>query len=376
IEIGTGDVVALLQYICPPSALQPIPAHLLSRPLLQRHHFLAISPDDPAAYLTWPSDHPDTALALLECVNPDNLESTHPDVRYAADPEAVYAHVRITPTIILPSSHPHSDTCLRLIFLWDQLSRSWRYHNSAPGSFSKDSHSDLSHAMTLFHSPDDFLQERSYTFTVDNFDGNNDDDAYWNAYSIAGDIPPPSHRPIKPTPGTDAEDAYWAQYSTVQGSADSTVPSPRPVDRQHQPQNPESEADQRIFVPSSELNPDLPRKEIYNPLAPPSPSSLSRKLAALPTRPDSPPLQEEDDDPSSASASATSQSPQSLHADFTQEPFVVSHSAADVAVDANAAGNAAADEALKSAIRGLFRLWRAGARSQQDFLALVHQATD
>lgn len=220
--ISRGDILNVLQYIAPPSSLQPIPPHLLSLPLLQRHHFLAITPDDPAAYLTWPSDHPDTVLALLECIKPDDLSdllaadsSIHPDIHYTADRESVYAHVRITPTTILPSSHPDPEASLRLIFLWDQKSNSWRYHNSALGSFPKGSHSDLSHAMALFQSPDDFLQERTYAFSVDNLD--DEDDAYWNAYNAVGDPPVSSGRPTKHTPGADTEDAYWAQYSSVQG---------------------------------------------------------------------------------------------------------------------------------------------------------------
>lgn len=218
IPLSTDHVVNLLHYICPPSNLKPVPAHLLSLPLLQRHHFLSITTDNPIDYLTWPTDRSHSVLSLLESINPDILPldplSIYPDIHYAADPEALYAHIRITPTTILPSSHPDTVSSLRIIFLWDQSSSSWRYHNSATGPFPKDSHSDLSHAMALFQSPDDFLPERTYTFTVDGPDA--DDDAYWNAYSAVGDNHL-SSAPIKPVIATDSEDAYWAQYSSIQG---------------------------------------------------------------------------------------------------------------------------------------------------------------
>ncbi|KAJ3576665.1 hypothetical protein NP233_g287 [Leucocoprinus birnbaumii] len=382
LPITTGDVAVVLQHICPPSAHQRVPAHLLSLPLLQRHHFLSISPDDPAAYLTWPDSDSQRVLALLEEIRPEDLsellpahvDATDALIRYAADPEAVYAHVRISSTPIHPSPslHPDSEPSLRLVFLWDQPSSSWRYHNSAIGDFPKGSHSDLSHAMTLFHSPDDFLPERTYTLSVDNFD--DDDDAYWNAY---GTGEPLQSAPVKSVPGADTEDAYWAQYASIQGSADSTIPSPRPRDRQLQP----IEGDQRVFVPSTELNPDLLHGELYNPLAPPSPSSLSRRLASLPTRPDSPPLHEEDD-ASSASASATSPSPQSPHPDLDEggEPSIVLPPAAnDTAQERTQTADVnykPADEALKGTIRGLYQLWRSGERSQQDFMALVKQSIE
>lgn len=384
--ITPGDVAAVLQYVCPPSALQRVPGHLLSLPLLQRHHFLNISPDDPVGYLTWPADGSQRVLALLEDIRPEDLPELlpahgHDDsrIRYVADPEAVYAHVRISPIPIPPSDPPDSRTSLRLIFLWDQPSSSWRYHNSAIGDFPKHAHSDLSHAMALFHSPDDFLPERTYSFNVDNLD--DDDDAYWDAYG-AGEQPLQAG-PTKSIPGADTEDAYWAQYSSIQGqcapesppdpradqianlgSADSTIPSPLPRDRQLQP----AERDQRIFVPSTEFNPDIPQSEFYDPLSPPSPSNLSRRLAALPTRPDSPPLQEEDE-PSSASASAASPSPQSPHADLVEPEEAI------VALPA-AVNSKTADEALKGTIRGLYQLWRSGERSQQDFIELVKQAIE
>ncbi len=157
------------------------------------------------------------------------------------------------------------------------------------------------------------------------------------------------------------------------GSADSTIPSPRPLGRDlEHSQN--AENDQSVFVTSSELNPDLCRSEIYNPLVPPSPSSLSRRLAALPTRPDSPPLQEAD--LPSTSVSEASPSPQSPQTNIPEESLAMLSSATVPTIDADSAKNITADEALKSTIRGLHSLWRSGARSKEDFLAIVREAIE
>lgn len=371
--IAIGDVARVLYYICPPSALQPLPIHLLSVPLLQRHHFLAISAHDPVAYLTWPGDsNSESVLALLEDIRPEDWPPAglNVHIRYAADPDAVYAHVRFNS---IPAFHPDTQSSVRLIFLWDQPSNSWRYHNCVLGDFPKHTYSDLSHAMALF--PDDCLPEHTQSLSIENPD---DDDVYWNAYEASEQ----SHQFI-PVPRADTEDAYWAQYASVQGqcapesppdphtnqihpsgSADSTIPSPRPHNRRLQL----AEGDHRIFVPSSKLNSDLPQFDLYNPLAPPSPSSLSRRLASLPTRPDSP-LQ---GDPCSISASATSPC---HHADFTgaEEPSTVR---LRPVVQSAEAISMFADEALKNTIRGLYQLWRTGKKSRRDFLTLVERAID
>jgi len=380
--IAIGDVARVLYYICPPSALQPLPSHLLSVPLLQRHHFLAISTHDPAAYLTWPGNsNSESVLALLEDIRPEDWPpgGLDVDIRYGADPDAVYAHVRLNS---IPAFHPDTQSSVRLIFLWDQSSNSWKYHNCAFGDFPQHTHSDLSHAMALF--PDDFLPEHTQSLSIDSPDGEDDDEVYWNAYEASEQSL--QSIPAKPVPRADSEDAYWAQYASVQGqcapesppdlhtnqihpsgSADSTIPSPRP----HNCRLQSAEGDQRIFVPSSKLNPDLPQLDLYNPLAPPSPSSLLRRLASLPTRPDSPPLQDEDD-PSSDSAFVTSPS---HHADLigAEEPSTV---LLRPVVQSAEAISMSADEALKNTIRGLYQLWRTGKKSRQDFLTLVERAIE
>lgn len=217
-ELTTGDVLPVLHCICPPSQLAPIPPHLLSPPLLQRHYFLALSTHSPLDYLAWPPDHSDLLLPLLESINPDDLSdllSAHnPLIRYSADAEDLYAHF-----LLSPAQHPdvRSDQYLRIIFLWDPKSNSWKYHSIAASPFPKDSHSDLARVMALFQSPDDFLPDHSYAFTND---GEHNDNAYWDAYDAADTV---SSHPVKPSVTDDSEDAYWAQYSSIQGLDSSPV---------------------------------------------------------------------------------------------------------------------------------------------------------
>lgn len=187
--ITAATVDTLLEYVD-----RAIPPYLLSKPLLQRHHFLGISPDNPAEYLAWPSSDRSHAVRLLLQSHP--IPPSHDTplcVNYTADPENILAHVRITPD-------------LRLIFLWD--SDQWLYHNLALMPFPPKSYSTFDDALVAYTS-DDFLQEQSYSVTVD-------DDSYWNSYGNDSDQPSISADALDPTPSS--EDAYWAQYSTVQGS--------------------------------------------------------------------------------------------------------------------------------------------------------------
>ncbi len=122
IPISSYTVNLILQYISPPSQLaRPIPSDLLSRSLLQRHALLEISPQDPSAYLSWPSSDSDRAIHHLESLQMP-LDELAPDflVGYTVDPERAYAHVHVKPT---------GDNGLRLVFEWDG-EQSWKYHDS------------------------------------------------------------------------------------------------------------------------------------------------------------------------------------------------------------------------------------------------------
>lgn len=107
-----------LQYTIPPSEL---PTHLVSRPLLQRHHFLSISPSDPS-YLCWPHPGADphktvAALELLATQDHEQLVRTA-QIRYQTA-EPVYARVWLGDVV-------------QLVFVWeeDEDGAGWRYFDA------------------------------------------------------------------------------------------------------------------------------------------------------------------------------------------------------------------------------------------------------
>lgn len=190
--LSAATVLITLDWITPPSLLSPLPPHLLSSALRQRHHFLRISPDNPSEYLTWPSggttQH--TVIERLEAL-PKPTEHLSCNVRYSADDESAFAHVEISSDI---------SPGLRLIFQWDP--DGWKYHNIALMPFPPNTFESLLEAMSIKSVP------QSPTIVLD------DDDSYWNAYSRDGD----HEGPIKSAaPEPLSEDAYWARYTSVQG---------------------------------------------------------------------------------------------------------------------------------------------------------------
>lgn len=349
--ITAATVDTVLEYVD-----RGIPAYLLSKPLLQRHHFLGISPDNAEEYLAWPS--PDRSHAVRLLLESHPIPPSHDTplcVNYTADPENILAHVRITPE-------------LRLVFLWD--SNQWLYHNLALMPFPPNSYSTFNDALVAYSS-DDFLQEQSYSLTVD-------DDSYWNSYGNDSDQPSISADALDETSGS--EDAYWAQYSTVQGSGDSTLPSPLPTKQKFPRDDPE-----RVIVPSEDLQ--IYHADPYNPLEPPSPEALSRRLAALSAAESgaaSPPLF--DDSPTTDSNTASPQLTEVAPTEdssfpspgVSQEPvneFLVVDPGDSVSLDN-------AEELLRDNIKALFRLWKSGRgetstdRDKDIFLASVRQALE
>lgn len=197
-EISTGIVFRLLDHIT-----DEIPVNLISKPLLQRHHFLGLTPHD-SEYLIWPSENQSHVLQLLSTEPLPSQEHTeHLSVHYTADKEHLLAHVRITPE-------------LRLVFLWDMDHKDWRYHNVDTMPFPVNSYSRFNDAVAVY-SPDDFLQEQCHDAHVSG-DQDEDDDSYWNSYSQGDHQDPNGHLPTaKSNDNLNTEDAYWARYSTVQG---------------------------------------------------------------------------------------------------------------------------------------------------------------
>lgn len=198
-------VALVLQYISPLS--DPLPPHLVSTPLRQRHHFLQISPSSPVEYLCWPSPDNAKAIDLLDRLPPLSDHDSYP-TRYTSDPESTFAHVQI-------SSNAEG---LRMLFQWDDI-HGWEYHDLRLMPFPSPSFStpqeSLASSSACGAGPPrpptlDLIAEADHI-------NSGDDDSYWEAYGAAGhDLT----SPLLPQSSTDAvsgEDAYWAQYASVQG---------------------------------------------------------------------------------------------------------------------------------------------------------------
>ena len=201
IPLSPATVHIVLYHICPLSG--PLPPHIISTPLRQRHHFLDLSPDSPIDYLAWPSPNQSHAVNLLQSLPLPSHDLLFP-VQYAADPEHIFAYVRITADI-------------RLVFLWNIIEEGWQYHDVALMPFPANSYPSLTDAITLY-SPDDFLPEQHPTNNV----ADDDDLSYWDAYGQGEVSHHISRTSLDPEPSS--EDAYWTQYSTVQGSYSSNTP--------------------------------------------------------------------------------------------------------------------------------------------------------
>ncbi|KAF8168072.1 hypothetical protein B0H34DRAFT_44193 [Crassisporium funariophilum] len=357
--ITPATVHIVLDHICPLSA--PLPPHLISRPLLQRHHFLRLSIDNPADYLAWPSAEQSHAVQLLQNQQIPSHEIAFP-IQYTADSENITAHVRIT-----------SD--LWLSFIWDPED-GWQYHNVALMPFPSNSYTNFSDAFAAF-SPDDFLPQHNYTVNV----AEDDDDSYWDSYG-QGEHADHATSGRKLDVNPNSEDAYWAQYATVHGSGDSTLPSPLPEKKTLAPDLARDDSTpERIIVPSDDLQ--LHHVAPYNPLEPPSPEHLSRRLAALSSCEinSPPPL-----DDSSTSDSDTP-SPHLTEVNPAHAPSFSSRSPYQLGEEYIVPGPAstvddAAQDVLRDSIKTVFRLWKLGRQDKPPdqekdfFLSTVRQALD
>jgi len=170
----------------------PLPPHLLSKSLLQRHHFLNISPDDYVAYLAWPGSSPELlAEALIGLSSPTDDQDALYTIAYTSDKETTLAHVSVA------SIDPASNSLIRLVFIWDNDDATWKYHNLGLMPFPQDSVPSVDQAMSQTTSFDQSeMDAGSYWGTPDQSDEVCDNDR-------------------KPQSGS--EDDYWARYSTIQG---------------------------------------------------------------------------------------------------------------------------------------------------------------
>ncbi|EMD42029.1 hypothetical protein CERSUDRAFT_79627 [Gelatoporia subvermispora B] len=229
--ISPGLVHLVLEYISPPSQLtQPLPPHLVSKSLAQRHHFLRLTTDFPEDYLCWPSS-PERQSRAIECLETlprriDDEPTIYP-VQYTSDGEYVYAHIDLS---------SGTGAGARLIFQWDDLN-GWQYHDTNLMPFPTNSQTEPQHVTTSttaqHMSGPQSPPLRRYSNNNHNNDGHGEDDdsSYWDSYgshdpdsASYGRSAPPSAKDA----GANTEDAYWARYSNVHGTADSTQPSPLP----------------------------------------------------------------------------------------------------------------------------------------------------
>ncbi|THH34086.1 hypothetical protein EUX98_g71 [Antrodiella citrinella] len=421
VPISPNVVHLILQYIAPPSQLLlPVPPFLLSKPLLQRHHFLAISPSDPHEYLCWPTDLSSSlnTIHLLESL-PRPIDDDEPipyPVQYTSDDEYSCAHVHITPS---------GEDGIRLVFQWDEHD-GWKYHDARLMPFPAASTPSLLEALGSVSSglrlrvPDVHDEHNSYGFDND-VSGTNDDDDYWNAYG-AQDMDTGSPGPLafsaKDTDGA-TEDAYWDRYTSVHGTADSTRPSPLPIQRKNYPTLEESSIDpdsphplpvpvrvveedatqEALPIPHSSLSQAINGNISRSPWDPASPQTLARLLADISPRHSPAVVSQTDDDDddeervspvfdSSSTDELQTPSP-SIGLGLTEDGHALVSPTADgnVVVEEEDEGSSAefdeTEYALRDSIRGLYSLWKVSRRKgtthetdRDAFMRVVHEVVN
>jgi len=207
----------LAQHLFPPTAA-PIPRDLLSTPLFQRHHFLAISPQDPIDYLCWPSQDSSSVIEHLSAIHHQHLpfDKLTQQTVYRADSENILARVPIH----------FSDSHLQLIFLHDPGDPSipWKYHDIQTFSLDQDTHPTVEGALQSINTGTQASQSMDPLYP-------DSAEAFWEGYASSGSSSPAvedrKFQAISESAEEKAERDYWSRYTDVQGTADSTIPSPR-----------------------------------------------------------------------------------------------------------------------------------------------------
>ncbi|QRW05091.1 hypothetical protein RhiLY_04090 [Ceratobasidium sp. AG-Ba] len=403
-----------LQYLLPPSEF---PEHLLARSLLQRHHFLSISPSDAAAYLCWPhtGQDPKQAIDVLERLatqDHEHLVQTA-DIRYelpSSSDEPARARVWLGSSV-------------QLVFVWeeDQDGAGWRYfdtgklprrHSSCPHFAYPDPRADhrtipagctptLAPALHITPAPEQehepspgasYSTSSALTSAYSSVSTPASDD-YWAGYN-SGSAPPSPRMPTRSLgpSAAEEEDAYWASYGAVHGSADSTIPSPAP------PQHKKLDAWGREALPwddqPQEWEPEGDSTArhglgvtILSDSHPPTPPSLPTQPLTLNTQTQAPvPLPGLDhrnwnSPPSSLSAPFSAMSePDDAPLDEPDAPAANEPEAPAVSSPTSNVLSPV-DAGLSSAIKGMYALWKASQpantnadESRQAFLAVVGSA--
>ncbi|KAG1825966.1 uncharacterized protein BJ212DRAFT_1510633 [Suillus subaureus] len=321
----------------------------LAESLLQRHHFLQISPDDPVEYLCWPATQSARVVELLNIFSSPGDQPGQYYVRYTSDPEHTYAHVQVV-------THEQG---VRLLFEWDDED-GWKYHDSQLMPFPSTSRSALHPPKT----PAEQARERYPSVARGFLD---DEDRYWNAYNA------PLYESIS------AFSALAPRNTLREGSADSTVPSPLPNHRKLETAFPAyyTQQEEAIPIPADTIHSLPPPDNIHTPTSNEPSSTFAR------------------DTPSPLSTLDNSD----LETPASGNPGQYAHLAQPVKVTLNDmsysngrhAGNGHAneeddefaveeDKAVTESIKGIYYLWKARKSNQPDeessdvFLRIVREA--
>lgn len=178
--LQSTEIDLILYYILKPFNL-PIPPHLISKSLLQRHHYLEISPyDEPEKYLSWKA--PPGLIATLESIQVSD-EAINLAIRYLHDGEVLYGYASVD--------------IFRLVLVWDDDDLAWKYHDIASMPF------PLSSCL----SPQEAL-----TTHLENAEAK-----YWDAYDNIASTQEVGSVSTEGDQISNTEDVYWNRYASTKG---------------------------------------------------------------------------------------------------------------------------------------------------------------
>ncbi|KAG8907847.1 hypothetical protein FRB99_002020 [Tulasnella sp. 403] len=254
----------VLHYLLPPTP--PIPSHLLSNALLQRHYYLKLDcSSDPADYFLWPgSKQPNEIILKLQEIAGSGEELRADQVEYEAhDDDALIARVTLTQGLQVvfvldrsrpPSTHLHPDADYPLQSAEPRLS--WRYHNVVWRDDHSSGYPTIEAALAALHSSaigsssDD--KSKSTGLSADEF---------WDGWGSSPNETPAQD--AKSLPAQD-EDSYFARYLNV-------VPSVRSSSDPSSSKRNSVTGSLRLFPPTLDL-PQIPTEGFNTPDLPPTKS--------------------------------------------------------------------------------------------------------
>lgn len=221
----------ILQYLLPPTP--PIPSHLLSNSLLQRHYFLDINPsDDPDLYFLFPAPGKKSSEVVRELERmasggnaPPNAE--RPDVEYVVqEGSAVRARVRLGENLLvifsLDARNPNVQGAPTTEASQD-AGPEWRYHDVIWRSDALlAGHSDI---QTATASAQNLLNATEGADQAGEQNGEEEDDSpearqkraeeFWSGWSSPSSLDNSPAVERKPLSAEDAEASYFARYGEV-----------------------------------------------------------------------------------------------------------------------------------------------------------------